>query len=276
MNAYTNHLEQRAAYPTYRQSWWVIGWFILASLVAGLPIYAVNLLLGISEAITLTMAALTGNLLLAVVLLYWKRKAEPAFRLSLHPGRPQLYLWLLPLTLALAILAEPLTRLLPVPDFLKDTLDKVLPYPFLSFLLLAVQAPVFEEIVFRGIVLDGLLKNIPVRKAVIQSAVLFALVHFNPAQFIITFSMGLLLGWVYYRTRSLYACIFIHFVNNFTAWLLYQLPATRSADTLADLFPSPWAYAGFLLGVAVVALLCIKALMAHFKQHSPVMMAEHL
>ncbi|MCF0184073.1 MAG: CPBP family intramembrane metalloprotease, partial [Bacteroidaceae bacterium] len=50
--------------------------------------------------------------------------------------------------------------------------------------------------------------------------VLFAGVHVNPVQVVFATFMGLLLGWIYLRTGSLWPCIALHIANNSTAVLM--------------------------------------------------------
>ena len=76
-----------------------------------------------------------------------------------------------------------------------------------------------EEILFRGIILEGLLHRYKPNAAIVFSSLLFSLAHFNPWQGLVTFFAGLFLGWIYTRTRSLVPCMLIHFVNNAQGYL---------------------------------------------------------
>jgi membrane protease YdiL (CAAX protease family) len=42
------------------------------------------------------------------------------------------------------------------------------------------------------------------------------------------FAIGCLLGWIYFKTRTILPCIFIHFVNNFSAVLMYYIFVVKS------------------------------------------------
>jgi uncharacterized protein len=257
-------------YPTYRQSWVFIGWFLLATLIGSIPAVILKLGFNFDDAIVLTVGSIVPNLLLIWFLLRQKRKAAPDFQLSFRSVALRVYLLLLIVTLTTGILSEPLMNLLHIPDFMGDSFKELYKEPIVSFLLIAVIAPVLEEIIFRGIVLDGLLKNEPVNKAVIQSALLFGIIHFNPAQAIGAFALGLVMGWVYANTQSLWACIFIHFVNNFTSWLLYQLPSTRQATTLGDFFENKGWYVAMLVFCGAILYFSLKSLSVYFRQHIPV------
>ena len=84
---------------------------------------------------------------------------------------------------------------------------------FMLFVSTAVIPAIVEEIMFRGIILTNL---IPYGRgtAIICSAFLFGLMHMNPSQFFYTTLMGIFLGYIYVRTRSIWICVLIHFVNN--------------------------------------------------------------
>ena len=57
---------------------------------------------------------------------------------------------------------------------------------------------------------------------IVLSALLFALAHLNPAQLLHPFVVGLLLGWMYERTRSVLPGIVYHWANNTVAYLLFH------------------------------------------------------
>lgn len=108
-----------------------------------------------------------------------------------------------------------------------------------GYAVVCLLAPVAEELVFRGAALRTLLEWKPERRwlMIVLSALLFALAHVNPAQFIHPFAIGLLLGWMYERTRSVLPGIVYHWANNTAAYLMYH--AYPSTDiTLTDIFGS--------------------------------------
>ncbi len=90
--------------------------------------------------------------------------------------------------------------------------------------LAVIIGPLVEEIVFRGIILRGMLGHMRPWIAIVASAVLFALMHFNPAQLPVAFALGLALGWIYARTRSLGLCFVGHAANNLSASLPIDIP----------------------------------------------------
>ena len=88
----------------------------------------------------------------------------------------------------------------------------------LSFLAL-IAAPVAEETFFRGFVFAGVGKRLGFGWGAILSAMLFALAHIDPGALVPIFLLGLLLVWLYARTRSIWACIFTHCLYNSIALL---------------------------------------------------------
>ena len=104
-----------------------------------------------------------------------------------------------------------------------------------GYFVVCLLAPVAEELVFRGAVLRSLLLWRPQwRWAMIGvSALLFALIHMNPAQMPHAFVIGLLLGWMYERTGSIAPGIAFHWANNTAAYLLFRAypdPSLRLVD----------------------------------------------
>ena len=105
-----------------------------------------------------------------------------------------------------------------------------------SVLLLGAIAPLTEEILFRGAILKGLVNFYSPRKAVILSAIIFTLFHLNPYQFFSALTMGLFLGFLYLKTRSIIPCIIAHCIFNVHGIMLtllfsieisgYTLPST--------------------------------------------------
>ena len=92
-----------------------------------------------------------------------------------------------------------------------------------SFIAIVIAAPVIEEFIFRGIILDGLLKKYSPTKSILISSILFGIVHLNPWQFISAFILGSFSGWVYYRTKKLSLSIIIHSVNNLIGFISFYL-----------------------------------------------------
>ncbi len=109
----------------------------------------------------------------------------------------------------------PLVSKLPMQDRVAKYMEALLGHPFLAIFIIAVFAPVFEEIIFRGIILKGLLAKYPKVVAVIVSSLLFGAFHLNLQQFISATVIGVFAGVIYERTRSIRYTIIFHSAYNF-------------------------------------------------------------
>ena len=87
-------------------------------------------------------------------------------------------------------------------------------YEFIAALIIA---PIYEELIFRGVIYDDTKKLFNAKIAALVSSILFGLMHFNGgySQVIKTAIGGLLSAYCYEKTKSLYACILLHSLNNF-------------------------------------------------------------
>ena len=123
-------------------------------------------------------------------------------------------------------------------DTIVDLLGSMTGGPFWSsFLLVAIFAPIFEEWLCRGMVLRGLLTKMKPVWAIVISALFFAVIHMNPWQALNAFIIGVVMGYVYYKTGSLILTMVIHFVNNGTAVVLSQFPSLGEVDFWIDIIP---------------------------------------
>ncbi|KAA6345306.1 hypothetical protein EZS27_007119 [termite gut metagenome] len=118
------------------------------------------------------------------------------------------------ITFPVIFLSDYLLSLLTwLPNIMEQEFDRLLSNWF-GIVLIALLGPVFEEILFRGAITKALLKQYSPLKAIIISALIFGIIHWNPVQIVGGGFFGLLLAWIYYRTGSLLPGIFVHIINN--------------------------------------------------------------
>ncbi len=148
------------------------------------------------------------------------------------------------MTIATAFAAEPISSLLPeMPEWFEQIMSGLTGGNFiLSFICVSIFAPLFEEWLCRGVVLRGLLTTMRPASAIAVSAAFFAVLHMNPWQALPAFLLGVVFGYVYYKTGSLKLTMLMHFVNNTMALVMSRIPSLQDAETFADVM-SPWAYA---------------------------------
>ena len=95
-------------------------------------------------------------------------------------------------------------------------------YEFVTALIIA---PIYEELIFRGVIYDDTKKLFNAKIAALVSAVLFGLIHLHGSYIQITVTMvgGLLSAYCYEKTKSLYACILLHSIHNLMSNVIYIL-----------------------------------------------------
>jgi len=132
-------------------------------------------------------------------------------------------------------------------------------------IMMAVFPAIMEEIVFRGVVLQGLRKHGAV-VAVLVSSLLFSLYHMNAAQTAYQFIMGLVYASVIIITGSLLLTMLLHFINNFIIITYTFIVSPGGAKLAWGTDPSFWngytivtalvlVYVGLLMVYGLVKLL---------------------
>lgn len=128
-------------------------------------------------------------------------------------------------------------------------------YIFFVFLMCVVPA-VFEETLFRATILNGMREK-GKTYAVFMSALIFMLMHGGPDQTIHQFILGVILGYVFVYTGSIWVTVLIHFLNNFyavTALYIMQAKSTGASE-VAEEIPSWGSLAVTLVvGLAIASI----------------------
>lgn len=89
----------------------------------------------------------------------------------------------------------------------------------LTFIATAIVPALVEEFACRGIVL-GLLKKYGEGFAIITSSILFGIMHGNFDQIPFAVMVGLILGYIYVKTGSIWVCVAVHCINNSVSVIL--------------------------------------------------------
>lgn len=82
------------------------------------------------------------------------------------------------------------------------------------FFTAAIAAPIFEEMLFRGFLLPSLTRYMPVWGAIVLSAVIFAVAHLSFSEVLPLAVLGIVLGFVYTRSRNLLSSMLVHSLWN--------------------------------------------------------------
>lgn len=120
----------------------------------------------------------------------------------------------------------------------------------LSIILLALLPAIFEELVFRGILLNGLRDGLGDIPALFMSAFLFAIMHGSIQQLIYTFILGVVLGWIAMRTGSTFSSMLVHFLNNTIVVVINYFTVRNELNMSIEYNAWQWVLAVALVFVA--------------------------
>jgi hypothetical protein len=252
---------QNQYYPSIKQSAGLILKMTLLSIPVAIPFVLLSLFLKylkpdatqIDSIIFLLMYIAVLVIVIRIGLSSFRETNQSDYRLKFRKISLKTMAILLVVLISAIFITEPLDYLIPMPDAFRDFMLKLLQPNIFSFLSVAVAAPILEELLFRGIILEGFLRNYSPQKAIIWSAVIFGLAHLNPWQAFGAIAIGLLIGWLYWKTDSLLPGIFLHFANNLLAYLL-----TFSINSTFESFYmliNNWVIYGIIFGIALGILM---------------------
>lgn len=127
---------------------------------------------------------------------------------------------------------------LVMPESFEKLFEQVMAEP-VGYLAIGILAPLAEELVFRGAILRKLLQLSGQKLhwvAIVFSALIFGAIHGNLPQFVHATLIGLILGWMYYRTDSIIPGVVFHWINNTVAYVMFNLMPQMADGKLIDLF----------------------------------------
>lgn len=119
-----------------------------------------------------------------------------------------------------------------LPDFMEDTFMELSDEP-LAVVAMALLAPIVEEMMFRGAIQGYLMRRCSnAWTGIIITAIIFGAIHMNPQQVVYATLLGIIFGWIYYRTRSLLPVIVGHVLNNSIAVASMKIWGTEDIETI--------------------------------------------
>lgn len=130
-----------------------------------------------------------------------------------------------------------------------------------SILVIGGSAGICEELLFRGVIMRGL-ERLGIVKAILITSLLFGLLHLDFQKLLGTFLLGALIGFIVYRTNSIFAGMFAHFTNNTIAVLISYVSSrlfeimgssvTEQYNQAGDLFSSLQNMPGEQLVITII------------------------
>lgn len=170
---------------------------------------------GESFAVIYPVSMIVAFLLLYSYIRFRDGKGRVA-RVSTSGFNPNVILGGLIWLISVQVVVEPISLYLPVAESAAGQ-------GFWAIVTAVLFAPVLEEFIFRGLVMESLLRRHRRSLSVVVSAMLFAIVHFQPSVMFSAFVSGLVLGTIYLHTNSIFSTIILHSINNAIAFSLITL-----------------------------------------------------
>ena len=111
-----------------------------------------------------------------------------------------------------------------------------LSHTFIGAIAISVFGPLLEEALFRGAIQGYMMRHFKPWTAIVCSALIFGLAHMNPVQIVYATLLGVVFGWIYYRTGSLLPVILGHVLNNSVAIITMLLGMEQDSNApLSDI-----------------------------------------
>ena len=175
-----------------------------------------------------------------------RRGTSKIAHFSIKGFDPSMLLSAFVLMLALQFVMEPLIELMPeVPT----TIGR----GFFTVLVSVIFAPIFEELICRGIVLESFRAKYGVFAAWIWSSIFFGLIHGHLTAMFSAAILGLVLGYVYLRSNSIFSVIILHALNNGLALALMAFGLNDS--TFREIIPSVEIYWGIWAAALLIVII---------------------
>lgn len=223
----------------------------ISEVITGKSVVDEAVILALLSVDTMTLSMISGLLTLTIVLTFYlirRKKFSEALWLRPVP---------VPALLTAASLAPGLylvvtTALAMLPDAWLDSYIEasagIDSGTLTGVIATAVVAPIVEEIIFRGLIMNRLARVMPGWLAVVLSAVVFGVCHGHPVWFAYAFVLGAVFGFIDLRANSILPSILGHVVFNAIGQILSAIPETEEGTGML-------AAMGVLLLVSILAAL---------------------
>ena len=224
--------EPHPTYPNALQALVLIALLMAIELLVAAAVFDADLLAGVNDGDVYGFITVVGNGILFIGLMAYKRIG---YRALFHPAGHTL-------AATMTLVTVPILMVVPGLVFLAGAVNTIVQYlvpmnaddiarfedtmapGIVPVLFSCVAAPILEEMLFRGVILRGFLRQYSRTFAILWSATLFGVAHLNLYQMATALVLGIVSGWLYERCRSLWPCILVHaayngFVTGYYSWL---------------------------------------------------------
>ncbi len=217
--------EFRVAYPSWGDLLTLLGVFIVATVLGSLLTGILQKMGSVSVGFGSFLGYVIQFSLVIIFGLFQRKNRSPKGTRLLKFGLAKLdfviILWGTIIVLATGVVIEPLLNLFP--ETYLDRLGNIMAAGGWMMFTSIVIAPIMEEILFRGILQDALMRKYGVFVGILIASAVFGIVHIIPQQVVNAFMIGIVLGYIYYRTGALLPVILIHCINNAISYFTWML-----------------------------------------------------
>ena len=171
----------------------------------------------------------------------------------------------IPLIVAGMLFINLCSEFLGLPDLMQDTFLGMSRNVF-GIISITIMAPLVEELLFRGAIQGYMLrKGMKPLHAILIASAIFGIVHMNPIQIPFAFAIGLIFGWLYYRTGSVVPGIVGHFINNSIACIQMATLTEEEFNTKTI----EWLGAGPTYALFALSLVVMIGMFLYLKKRLP-------
>lgn len=232
-------------FPSWIDFFATVGVFVFSALLGSLLSVVLMRLRGLETlSADITFIYYLVQMLPTIAFVMWLRHRagrDSGIHLGIHRLNMPMTLWGVVLILASGIVLEPLLALFPTEAY--DGVTEAIGLGGWAILSTIIAAPILEEVLFRGLIFESCKERFGKGAALLLSALLFGAVHGIAVQVINAFVVGLILGYIYLKTRSLISVIILHAINNGIAYATLALVGDNNSNvTLRDVIPSNLLY----------------------------------
>jgi uncharacterized protein len=252
-------MHQNDNFPNGYQAFLLVVALFLSEVLVGALLIDMQGILQLGRPELAALIVLLANGLIFVFVMHFKgltyrnlfHSSKSSIQATLILLVPPVLMLIPALMLLMSLLQDLLVKVAPMSAWEEARFSEMMSGGPGALVTVCLLAPVLEEMLFRGVILRSFLSQYTRWQAIVGSAVLFGFAHLNLYQFMAGLLTGVLLGWLYERTRSLIPCIALHAAYNTGITFVAFAADGPSADPLQSAAASGW--------LASLALACIGA-----------------
>lgn len=235
---------------------------VISEMITGESVVDESAILALLSVDTMVLSLISGLLTLAVVLgIYLIRRKKLSEALWLRPVNGSILLTGASLTPLLYLAVTTMLALLPEEwmESYSEASAGIDTGTVIGVIAVALVAPIVEEVIFRGLMMNRMARVMPGWLAVVLSAAVFGLCHGHPVWFAYAFVLGAFFGFIDLRADSILPSVLAHIVFNSIGQIFSFLPESEEGTEILIAM-------GVLLLVGIVTpILNRKAIAALFR-----------